>query len=391
MRPSTSPYAAPVLLMQKADGTQRMCIDFMGLNKITVRDKFPIPHPEELLSRLHGAKFFSSLDLRQYFHQIRIRKGDKEKTAFVTKLRYGSFEWLVMPFDLCNARSISMRLITDMLRPLLDKCVIVFIDDVLVFSCTPEEHIEHINQVLSLLREHQLYVKVSKYAWLRTEAKFLGLVVDEKGVAEAVPVSVQPVGSLEAEYADLVPDLVPEIEESQTPVREGDGQRSRVGMELQSLTVSATQSQAFFDACRRGYSAAPFFHPVLQHLSQQRPPAPTPDFALCLQGMSLRAGLLYFEGNRLCVSRSQQGTVMAGVHSPPPSPSTRCSFWDGEDLLESGVIVLLAQDVETLHASSGSEVDFATASHHDTAGAAERMNRTLEEALRCLVDTKHSR
>uniref|UniRef100_A0A0G4G8D2 Reverse transcriptase domain-containing protein n=1 Tax=Chromera velia CCMP2878 TaxID=1169474 RepID=A0A0G4G8D2_9ALVE len=180
IRPSTSLYAAPVLFVQKADGMQRMCIDFTGLNKITVRDKFPIPHPEELLSRLYGAKFFLSLDLRQYFHQTRIKEGDEEKTAFITK--YGSFEWLVMPFGLCNAPSISMRLITDVLRPLLNKCVVVFIDDVLVFSRTPEEHIEHINQVLSLLREHQLYVKVSKCTWLRIEAKFLGLVVDEKGV-----------------------------------------------------------------------------------------------------------------------------------------------------------------------------------------------------------------
>uniref|UniRef100_A0A0G4HEC2 Reverse transcriptase domain-containing protein n=1 Tax=Chromera velia CCMP2878 TaxID=1169474 RepID=A0A0G4HEC2_9ALVE len=449
-----------------------------------------------------------------------------------------------------------MHLIMDVLRPLLDKYVVVFIDDVLVFSRTPEEHIEHINQVFSLLKERRLYVKVSKCAWLWTEAKFLGLVVDEKGVRpshkkmqgltefvqptdrtslrqflglanwfrrfvprfsflagpltfllqrnvpfewktaqsrafaelkkavqqhatlalpdpskpvilvpdvsqsagaigavalqkdcatgryrplafgsrrltsteakyrvreleflaivhfvkvwrhflssdseiwtdhqsftnfshrsfefcslrvrcwiefmqelgitlkyipgraniiadafsrnppaarqlvpssaevsrmgraqrlpvrprplpKAVLVSVQPVGSLGAEYADL-PDLVPEIEESQTPVREGDGQQSRTGMELQSLTVSTTQSQAFFDACRRGYSADPFFHPVLQHLSQQYPPAPTPDFALRLRGMSLRAGLLYFEGNRLCVPRSQQGTMIAGVHS----------------------------------------------------------------------------
>uniref|UniRef100_A0A0G4FQ27 Reverse transcriptase domain-containing protein n=1 Tax=Chromera velia CCMP2878 TaxID=1169474 RepID=A0A0G4FQ27_9ALVE len=112
IRPSTSPYAVPVLFVQKADGTQRMCIDFTGLNKITVRNKFPIPHPEELLSRLHGTKFFSSLDLRQYFHQTRIREEDEEKTAFV-------------------------------------------------ISRTPEKHIEHINQVLFLLKGHQLYVKVS--------------------------------------------------------------------------------------------------------------------------------------------------------------------------------------------------------------------------------------
>eukprot|EP00820_Chromera_velia_P030367 Cvel_2292.t1-p1 / transcript=Cvel_2292.t1 / gene=Cvel_2292 / organism=Chromera_velia_CCMP2878 / gene_product=Retrotransposable element Tf2 155 kDa protein type, putative / transcript_product=Retrotransposable element Tf2 155 kDa protein type, putative / location=Cvel_scaffold88:133249-134319(-) / protein_length=315 / sequence_SO=supercontig / SO=protein_coding / is_pseudo=false len=129
------------------------------------------------------------------------------------------------------------------------------------------------------------------------------LFVRPRPLPEAVPMSVQPVGSLGAEYTDL-PDLVPEIEESQTPVREGDGQQSRVGIELQSLTVFAMQSQAFLDACRRGYSADPFFHPVLQYLSQQRPPAPTPDFALRLRDMSLRAGLLYFERNRLYVPRS---------------------------------------------------------------------------------------
>uniref|UniRef100_A0A0G4I852 Integrase zinc-binding domain-containing protein n=1 Tax=Chromera velia CCMP2878 TaxID=1169474 RepID=A0A0G4I852_9ALVE len=141
------------------------------------------------------------------------------------------------------------------------------------------------------------------------------LLVRPRPLPEAVPVSVQPVGSLGVEYADL-PDLVPEIEESQTPVREGDGQQFRVGIELQSLTVSAIQSQAFLNACRRGYSADPFFYPVLQHLSQQHPPAHTPDFALRLQGMSLRAGLLYFEGNHLYVFKSQRRTVMAGVHSP---------------------------------------------------------------------------
>uniref|UniRef100_A0A0G4GUI1 Integrase catalytic domain-containing protein n=1 Tax=Chromera velia CCMP2878 TaxID=1169474 RepID=A0A0G4GUI1_9ALVE len=284
--------------MQKVDGTQRICIDFTGLNKITVCDKFPIPHPEELLSRLHDAKFFSSLNLREYFHQTRIREGDEEKTAFVT---------------------------------------------------------------------------------------------------------------------------------------------------------------------RRGYSADPFFYPVLQHLSQQHPPAPTPDFALRLRGMSIRAGLLYFEGNRLYVPRSQQGAVMAGVHSPPhaahfgtgktyrkplfiPSRPWESTCIDrltdlppsGDEGFDAILVVLcrlikavilipthstagaeetariyrqhvsckkgfqrhivcdrnprfIAHFWQTLHAFSSLEVDFTTALHHDIAGAAERMNHTLEEALRCLVDTKHSR
>uniref|UniRef100_A0A0G4HS63 Integrase catalytic domain-containing protein n=1 Tax=Chromera velia CCMP2878 TaxID=1169474 RepID=A0A0G4HS63_9ALVE len=179
IRPSNSLFAAPVLFVMKADGTQRMCIDYTQLNKICVRDRYPLPHPDDLISRLHGAKYFSSLDLRQYFHQIRVAEGDEEKTAFVT--RYSMFEWLVMPFGYCNAPGISMRMINKILRPLLDRCVIVFIDDLLIFSRTPEEHKRDVEAVLQLLA-----VKLSKCDWFRTDAKFLGLVISEGGFRPAL-------------------------------------------------------------------------------------------------------------------------------------------------------------------------------------------------------------
>uniref|UniRef100_A0A0G4HAN2 Integrase catalytic domain-containing protein n=1 Tax=Chromera velia CCMP2878 TaxID=1169474 RepID=A0A0G4HAN2_9ALVE len=281
------------------------------------------------------------------------------------------------------------------------------------------------------------------------------LPVCPRPLPEAVPVSVQPVGSSGAEYADL-PDLVPQIEESQTPVREGDGQQSRIGMELQSLTVSATQSQAFLDACRRGYSANPFFHPGTVMAGVHSPP----HAAHFRMGKTYRkvASLYYWPkmwksvASFVCAcdrcQRSKGPTVARpGLLQPLPIPS--CP-WETcidrlTDLPPSGdegfnaILVVLCRLIkavvlipthstagteetaqiyrqhvsckkgfqrhivcdrdprfvarfwQTLHASSGSEVNFATAWHHDIAGAAERMNRTLEEALRCLVDTKHSR
>uniref|UniRef100_A0A0G4IBU2 Reverse transcriptase domain-containing protein n=1 Tax=Chromera velia CCMP2878 TaxID=1169474 RepID=A0A0G4IBU2_9ALVE len=188
IRPSNSPFAAPILFVTKADGTQHICINYTQLNKICVRDRYPLPHPDDLISRLHGAKYFSSLDLRQYFHQIRIAEGDEEKTAFVT--RYGTFKWLVMPFGYCNAPGISIRMINKTLRPLLDRCVIVFIDDLLIFSRTPNEHERDVEAVLQLLADESLYVKLSKCDWFWTEAKFLGLVISEGGFRPA-PEKVQ--------------------------------------------------------------------------------------------------------------------------------------------------------------------------------------------------------
>src|SRR5262249_40843121 len=149
IRPSVSPYGAPVLFVKKKSGELRMCVDYRLLNKATVKNKYSLPLVDDLLDQLHGAKVFSKIDLRSGYHQIRIKEQDVHKTAFHT--RYGHYEFRVLPFGLTNAPAVFMRLMNDIMRPLLDKCAVVFLDDILVYSHSLGEHKKHLRQVLDIL------------------------------------------------------------------------------------------------------------------------------------------------------------------------------------------------------------------------------------------------
>ena len=181
IRPSRSPYGAPVLFVRKKDGSLRMCVDYRGLNRITVKDRYPLPRIDELLDRLRGAQWFSKLDLASGYHQIRVAEDDIHKTAFNT--RWGSYEFLVMPFGLTSAPGTFQRVMNDIFAPLMDNCVVVFIDDICIYSQSREEHIQHLREVLKLLQKHRLYVKASKCVFLRQEITFLGLRISADGVA----------------------------------------------------------------------------------------------------------------------------------------------------------------------------------------------------------------
>lgn len=180
IRPSVSPYGAPILFVRKKDGTLRMCVDYRALNKITIKNKYPLPRIDELLDRLHGAKYFSKLDLMSGYHQVRIADQDVHKTAFRT--RYGHFEFLVLPFGLTNAPATFMRLMNDIFRSALDETVIVYLDDILIFSKSLEEHKKHVRHVLNILREQNLYAKASKCALFKTSIDFLGHIIDANGI-----------------------------------------------------------------------------------------------------------------------------------------------------------------------------------------------------------------
>ncbi|GJW01315.1 putative nucleotidyltransferase, ribonuclease H [Tanacetum coccineum] len=180
IRPSVSPWGAPVLFVKKKDGSMRLCIDYRELNKITIRNRYPLPRIDDLFDQLQGAKHFSKIDLRSGYHQLRVKEQDISKTAFRT--RYGHYEFLVMPFGLTNAPAVFMDLMNRVFHEFLDKFVIVFIDDILVFSKSKEEHEEHLRTVLQILRQEKLYAKFSKCEFWLSKVAFLGHIVSAEGI-----------------------------------------------------------------------------------------------------------------------------------------------------------------------------------------------------------------
>ncbi|GJR71834.1 reverse transcriptase domain-containing protein [Tanacetum coccineum] len=180
IRPSHSPWGAPVLFVKKKDGSFRMCIDYRELNKLTVKNRYPLPRIDDLFDQLQGSRYFSKIDLRSGYHQLRVHEEDIPKTAFRT--RYGHFEFTVMPFGLTNAPAVFMDLMNRVCKPYLDKFVIVFIDDILIYSKSKEEHEVHLRLVLELLRKEKLYAKFSKCEFWLQEVHFLGHVVNQNGI-----------------------------------------------------------------------------------------------------------------------------------------------------------------------------------------------------------------
>ncbi|KAL0543870.1 hypothetical protein IC582_018975 [Cucumis melo] len=181
IRPSVSPWGAPVLFVKKKDGSMRLCIDYRELNKVTVKNRYPLPRIDDLFDQLQGATVFSKIDLRSGYHQLRIKDEDIPKTAF--RSRYGHYEFIVMSFGLTNAPAVFMDLMNRVFREFLDTFVIVFIDDILIYSKTEAEHEEHLRMVLQTLRDNKLYAKFSKCEFWLKHVSFLGHVVSKAGVS----------------------------------------------------------------------------------------------------------------------------------------------------------------------------------------------------------------
>jgi hypothetical protein len=167
--------------VEKKDGTRRMCIDYRALNEVTIKNKYPLPRIEDLFDQLRGASVFSKIDLRSGYHQLRIQPLDIPKMTFITK--YGLYEFTMMSFGLTNAPAFFMNLMNSVFMDYLDKFVVVFIDDILIYSQSEEEHVDHLRMVLQRLREHQLYAKLSKCEFWINEVLFLGHIINKDGLA----------------------------------------------------------------------------------------------------------------------------------------------------------------------------------------------------------------
>jgi hypothetical protein len=179
-RPSSSSWGAPVIFVLKKDGTQRLCMDYRALNEVTVKNKYPLPRIDDLFDQLWGACVLSKIDLRSGYHQLKIREYDILKTSFIS--RYGQYECMVMSFGLTNALAYFIYLMNNVFMEYLDKFFVVFIDDILVYSKSEEEHEEHLHLVLQKLWDHSLYAKLSKCEFWLKQVAFLGHIISKGGI-----------------------------------------------------------------------------------------------------------------------------------------------------------------------------------------------------------------
>jgi hypothetical protein len=281
IRNSQSPYGAPIVFAKKKDGSLRLCVNYRGLNKLTIKNRYPLPLIGELLDRISKATVFSKFDIRDGYNRLRMAEGEEEKTAF--HCRYGLFEYTVMPFGLCNAPGTFQHYMNETFREFLDKFLVIYLDDFLVYSNNLKEHKMHVRQVLERLREAGLYLKPSKCQFHAEEVEFLGFVIGKNGVAmdpgkvESItswptPKSVHDIRTFLG-LANFYRRFIKDFSKLASPI-------TRLLKKENNKSFQWTEdAQKAFDKLRTAFTTAP----ILQHFNPELPTileADASDFAL---------------------------------------------------------------------------------------------------------------
>ena len=293
IRPSKSPAAAPVMFVKRPDGKLRLVVDYRGLNKVTVKNRYPLPLIPEMLDRLHRAKVFTKIDLRNAYHQVRVQAGDEWKTAF--RCREGHFEFQVCPQGPTNAPAMFQHFMNDILRAHLDLTAVGILDDVIIFSEDPALHVQHVRAILQILRDNRLYAKVEKCEFNKDHMTFVGYMVSQSGIGMdpakvsaildwPVPKSVKDVQSFLG-FANFYRKFISHYSTLTSP--------------LSSLTRKAVkftwseQAGAAFQQLQRAFTSAP----VLRHFQPELPltiEADASDFAIgCILSQTTPQGDLH--------------------------------------------------------------------------------------------------
>lgn len=257
VRPSMSPCSVPALLVPKKDGSYRMCVDSRAINNMAIKYRYPIPRLDDMLDELHGACVFSKIDLSSSYHQIRMKERDERKTAFKTE--GGLYEWLVMPFGLSNAPSTFMRLMNEVLKPFIGSFVVVYFDDILVYSKTCDDHVLHLRSVFDVLRKNKLYAKEEKCEFFVDQVMFIGYVVSKDDIqvdqskVEAIKTWPQPKTLTEVRsfhgLASFYRRFVPNFSTLMAPITEC--------IRKNGFEWSTTASKAF-EEIKRSYVNSPY-------------------------------------------------------------------------------------------------------------------------------------
>ncbi|GJZ32039.1 putative reverse transcriptase domain-containing protein [Tanacetum coccineum] len=401
IRPSSSPWGAPVLFVKKKDGSFRMCIDYRELNKLTVKNRYPLPRIDDLFDQLQGSSVYSKIDLRSGYHQLRVRDEDIPKTAFRT--RYGHYEFQVMPFGLTNAPAVFMDLMNRVCRPYLDKFVIVFIDDILIYSKTKEEHDVHLRQILELLKKEELYAKFSKYDFWLPKVQFLRHVIDSEGIY-VNPAKIESIKDWESpktptEIRQFLGAVLMQKDEviayASRQLKIHEKNYTTHDLELGAVVFALKMWRHYLYGTKwlellSDYDCELRYHPgkanvVADALSRKNRPKPLRVRALVMTiGLNLPARIL----NAQVEARKEENYGTEDLHGMIKNLGRRGRWNSWFERIEAGYLCWqYLKEVVSRHGVPVSIISDRDAYHPETDGQSERTIQTLEDILRaCVID-----